>query len=146
MSVKFMCTTIVAALVVVTQGANGETLPSTAKPMTAQEVTDLYSGKTKVFAHSSMYFAPDHHVIGAAQGKPVKGTWSVSSNELCLQTKGGGKDCWKWWSDSGRPIALWMIRSYGSKLDPTNDYSNDEAGHLQSGDSGTESYKNAGGK
>jgi Protein of unknown function (DUF995) len=137
---------ISASLLLFTHAAISETLPSGAKPMTDAEVTALYSGKTKVFTHSSMYFAPDHTMIGAAQGKPIKGTWSVSSNQLCLQTKGGGKDCWKWWSDNGRPIALWAVRSYGPKSNPTNDFSSEEAGHLQAGDSGSASYKDSGGK
>jgi uncharacterized protein DUF995 len=138
--------TVAACPLVLICGASAEPLPAGAKPMTTAEVAALYSGKTKVYSHSSMYFAPDHTMIGAAQGKPIKGTWSVTGNQVCLQTKGGGKDCWKWWSDGGRQISLWALRSYGPKLDPNNDYSGDEVNHLQSGDSGTDSYKNAGGK
>jgi hypothetical protein len=133
-------------LVILTSVAQAEQLPAGAKPLSSKETEALYSGNTKVFPKSSFYYAPDHTFRGAALGKPVSGKWSVNANQFCMQNNIGAKDCWKWWSDGSTKIALWVVRSYGNKLDEKNDYSSDEINHLQPGDHGTELYKQAGGQ
>jgi len=125
--------------------AQSETLPATAKPMSAGDIEALYAGKTKVFSQSSMYFAPDKTMKGVAQERPISGRWSVSGNQICLQIK-ERKDCWKYWRDGDRIFTIWAVRSYGPKLNPADDYTQDEVNHLQNGDLASEKYTQAGGK
>ena len=125
--------------------ARGETLPASAKPMSADAIVALYSGNTKVFAHSAMFFSPDKSMKGVAEGRPISGRWSVSGNQICLQTN-NGKDCWKYWRDGDRTFTLWAVRSYGARLNPADDFTQDEVTHIQAGDLASDKYMQAGGK
>lgn len=153
MSGRFVATATAALVIGAASVAFANTLPKTATPLSADEVTKLYSGKTKVFPKSSFFFASDDTMKGVytdgSKTLPANGKWVVSNNELCLTTsKQGkdGKDCWKWWKDGDTLYALWSTRSYGPKVDAQNDYSSDESAHLHDGDLVGDKYTQAGGK
>ena len=96
----------VAILLAFSPTAEAGKLPKNAKPMTAEEVTALYSGNSAVWKSSRAYFSPEKKVKGVfgSGSKRVifSGEWSVTDNEACMRNspKGEAKiytDCWKWW-------------------------------------------------
>ena len=80
--------TPVAILVAFSAPAGAGKLPKDAKPMTAEEVTAIYSGNSALWKLSKVYFSPEKKVMGVF-GKGSKraifsGEWSVTDNEICM--------------------------------------------------------------
>lgn len=125
-------------------------LPKDAKPMTSDEVTALYSGKTAMWKSSMAYFAPNHNTRGVFEKKiPYSGTWAVKDNEVCMvnTVKGDTKkntDCWKYWKSGKKVLTLWSVHYDGSKPDEKNGYYNEVAA-LKPGDLVAATYVKVGG-
>ncbi|RWP36846.1 DUF995 domain-containing protein [Mesorhizobium sp.] len=125
--------------------ASADNLPKNAKPMSADEVRSVYSGKSAVWDTSNRaFFAPDGTVIGYNLKAKVTftGSWAVSSNRNCMniiwkKIKSGdsGKvsDCWEWYKDGKKIWTLWSTRYDGSKP-KKGDYYQGEAKILKAGD------------
>jgi len=146
--------TPVAILVAFSAPAGAGKLPKDAKPMTAEEVTAIYSGNSALWKLSKVYFSPEKKVMGVF-GKGSKraifsGEWSVTDNEICMNNtaKGDPKtytDCWKWWHAGKKTIALWSVHYDNSKVDTKNGYSDEELKYIKSGDKVSKEYEELGG-
>jgi Protein of unknown function (DUF995) len=80
------------AIVLASAPAMSAPLPKTATPMTSDELSAIYSGKTAVWKMSSVYFAPNHSARGVFDKKiAFSGTWSVKDNEICMVNNVDGK-------------------------------------------------------
>ena len=134
-------------------GAVAGPLPETAKPMSAEAIVAMYSGKTLVGNQSDIFFAPDHTDKGIF-GKPkmttlILGTWSVADNEICAYNfrkndHQSYRDCYRHWQDGGRVLTQWSAHSDGSAVDANNGYFADGV-KLVAGDLVSERYAAAGG-
>lgn len=126
--------------------AFAEPLPKDAKPLSAAQVTKLYSGNSTNWKTSGAYFAADGTIKGRYSSGIYWGRWVVKKNEICMEdvqgydTKSkeawdGIGDCWKWWADGkGKTITLWSRRFNGEKPDLANDHYRGEADKIQKGD------------
>jgi Protein of unknown function (DUF995) len=124
-------------------------LPKTAIPMNSDMVKQIYSGKTAVWKDSDVYFAPDGSTKGL-YGKPqikalLEGSWSVTGNEICVytyRTKDPNfyRDCYQYWLDKKRIVALWSEHSDNSPVDQVNGYHFGEENKLKPGDLVSEKY------
>jgi hypothetical protein len=134
--------------------AFADSLPKTAIPMNAESVKKMYSGNSAIWKDSDVYFLPDGSVQGVF-GKPtvtdlIVGSWSVSGNEICVytfQTKQPTpfRDCYQYWRDGKRIIALWSIHADGSAVDSNNGYHSGED-RLKPGDLVSDKYQAASSK
>jgi hypothetical protein len=144
---------VLATLVLAASPALADKLPKDATPLSSDEITKLYAGKTAVWSKSNAYFSPDG-TIKLVFGKPrieaaLKGKWNVSGNEICMvNTSASGKvytDCWKWWR-SGKDLYTLLSRSYtGERPDEINGYYKSEIAGLKKGDLVSKAYAAAGG-
>lgn len=145
---------VALAAAIASGGASGEALPQGAHPTSSAAVVGFYAGKTAVWKDSDVYFAPDGTAKGVL-GKPkitgvLMGTWAVSGNEICLyafrQNEGATfRDCYKYWRDGKRLLALWSSRSDGTPVDDKDGYYTGEEDRLKTGDLVSEKYVAAGG-
>ena len=137
-----------------TFGAAAGDLPSAAVPLTSEEATQLWSGKTALYKASSFYFAPDGTAKGF-YGKPPKaalvGTWAANGNELCLTSRGFGPDdskptvnCNKFWKDGKKIWSLWSVHFDNSPVDPRG-YWDKETSQYRPGNLVEKEYKKLGG-
>lgn len=146
---------IVFSIVVFTGCSTAAELPKSAKPLSAEEVKEVYSSKTAVWSKdNAAFFASDGSVKGVYGGGYFSGTWDVSDNEVCMRVQGtdaktkksDGKtyvDCWKWFRDGKkRAWAIWSVHHDGS-TPSKRDYSTEEIEKLKSGDLVTEKYEKA---
>lgn len=134
---------VVFSVVLICSPALADSLPKTATPMSSQAVQKIYSGNSAIWKDSDVYFAPDGSLKGIF-GKPtikalMVGTWSVNGNEICIYTfrtkePNSFRDCYQYWSEGRRVIALRSIRSDGSAVDQSNGYHVGEEGNLKPGD------------
>jgi Protein of unknown function (DUF995) len=123
--------------------AGADSLPKTAAPMRSELVKKLYSGNTAIRKDSDIYFAPDGSIKGV-YGKPqvkalMEGSWSVSANEICIYSYKGKdpnfyRDCYQYWSDGKRIVALWSAHSDNSAVDQIDGYYFGEEKALNPGD------------
>ncbi|WP_158815977.1 DUF995 domain-containing protein [Methylocapsa sp. S129] len=123
--------------------ALADSLPKTAAPMNSESVKKIYSGNTLISKYYDIYFAADGSIKGIF-GKPstkalIQGSWSVSGNEICMYTfrskePNSFRDCYQYWQDGRRIIALWSVHSDGSTVDQNGGYSVGEDRNLKSGD------------
>jgi hypothetical protein len=146
---------IIAVITLVTLSApvQADKLPKSAKPLSPQEITKIYSGNSSDWKASSAYFAPDGTVKGYV-GKPkikstFKGNWAVSDNEVCMEfsTQDGfnSTDCWKYWRSGKDILTLWSRHFDGSAVDDVNGYYKNEVAKLKAGDLVSAKYAEAGG-
>jgi hypothetical protein len=125
--------------------ALADNLPKNAKPMSADEVRSVYSGKSAVWdASTRAFFAPNGTVIGYNLKEKVTftGSWAVSSNRNCMNVSwkkiksgdtGKSTDCWQWYKDGKKIWTLWSTHYDGSKP-KKGDYYQGEAKILKAGD------------
>jgi hypothetical protein len=126
-----------------------DSLPKTATPMNSESVKKLYSGNTAIWKDSDVYFAPDGSIKGLF-GKPqikalMEGSWSVSGNEICVYAYKGKepsfyRDCYQYWLDGKRIVALWSGHSDNSAVDQIDGYHFGEEKKLNPGDLVSEKY------
>jgi len=129
--------------------AHADSLPKTAIPMERELVKKLYSGNTAIWKDSNVYFAPDGSIKGLF-GKPkinalMEGSWSVTGNEICIYTfktkdPNFNRDCYQYWLDGKRIVALWSAHSDSSAVDQNNGYHFGEEKNLSPGDLVSEKY------
>ena len=126
--------------------ALADKLPKSGAAMDAAELTALYSDHTAVWSASAMsYFAADGTMKQWVQGTSKPGTWTVKSNEFCMNIKGvdaktkklDGKtyvECWQWFKDDKKQTySLYSKHWDDSKPDLTN-YDSKAVKALKSGD------------
>jgi len=63
-------------------------LPAEARPLTQQEIVNVYSGKTINYPGFSYYFGPDNYLVGITKDRRSfgRGTWAVDDNTICLRS------------------------------------------------------------
>ena len=141
------------ALLAISPALAGD-LPGSATPVTSEEATQLYSGKTALYKSASFYFAPDGTTKGY-YGKPPKGalvgTWTANGNELCVTSHGflatdttPTVNCNKYWKDGKRIWSLWSVHFDNSPVDP-HGYGDKEISQYKPGDLVEKQYKALGG-
>jgi hypothetical protein len=123
--------------------ARADSLRKTAAPMSSELVKKLYSGNTAIRKDSDIYFAPDGSIKGVF-GKPqvkafIEGSWSVTANEICMYIYKGKdpnfyRDCYQYWLDGKRIVALWSGHSDNSAVDQNDGYHFGEEKALSPGD------------
>ena len=128
-----------------------ENLPKSAKPMSAEEVRSLYSGKSAIWgADARAFFASDGSVIGynTKENVTFSGSWTVSSNRNCMNIawkaiksskSGKSSDCWDWYKDGKKIWGFWSVRYDGSKP-KKGDYDQGEMKTLKAGDKVSKGY------
>lgn len=130
--------------------ACADNLPENAKPMSANEVRSIYSGKSAVWNDARAFFAPDGSVTGYNTKEKVtfSGSWTVSSNRNCMNItwqkfkssdSGKSSDCWDWYKDGKKIWTLWSVRYDGSKP-KKGDYYQGEIKNLKAGDKVSKGY------
>ncbi|MTH97298.1 DUF995 domain-containing protein [Roseibium sp. RKSG952] len=121
-------------------------LPDTAKPVSAAELTKIYSNKSTNWSKSRAYFAPDgaYYIIGKNKNWYGTGKWNVKGNRICARVKwrtvdrkdtGKALNCWTWYKD-GRGYVM-VHNKEGRKSD---DYYTSERSKLSRGDKVTRTY------
>ena len=133
--------------------ARSEALPKSAVPLTAEEVTAIYSGHSSKWKNSNAWFAPDMSLKGIFGKKRDEvifwGKWTVVENVVCMEAQyrnlkkgdtGNVSDCWTWFRDNKKRLwTLWSKRFDGSKV-PKNDYYRTEIKNLVAGDIVSEKF------
>jgi hypothetical protein len=142
-----------AGTVLLSGPAMAAKLPSTATPMTPEDVTKVFSGKTLLAPNSDTFVMPQGTTKGVV-GKPkitgpFTGTWSVSGNEFCMENVSPGettsmKDCIKLWRDGRKVYTLWTARSDGKGIDYVDGY-DPFLPKTRAGDIVSQRYQKAGG-
>lgn len=143
------------AIMMLTMGvALAVPLPSTAVPMTKEEVVQIHVGRTLQAPDSDTFIADDGTTKGV-YGKPkiidtFTGKWTVTDNEFCMENQPASssaptKDCTKFWKDGRRVFVLWSVRSDGKDVDTVNGYQ-PFLPKRRTGDVVSGRYKAAGGK
>ena len=148
---SLMLVTPLVMLVALPCMAEAKKLPKNAKPMTAEEVTAIYSGNSSDWKVSRAYFSPEMKVKGV-HGKGNKrvtysGEWSVTGNEACMKVSAKGDpkiytDCWKWWHVGKGTVTLWSVHFDETKPDLKNGYYDES---LKQGDKVSKEYEELGG-
>jgi hypothetical protein len=137
------------SVVLACSAASADSLPKTATPMSSDAVEKIYAGNTVISKNFDAYFALDGSIKGLF-GKPtvkalIEGSWSVAGNEICMYTfrsrePDSFRDCYQYWQDGRRVVALWSIHSDGSAVDQTNGYHVGEEKSLKAGDLVSDKY------
>jgi Protein of unknown function (DUF995) len=90
-------------------GVEGK-LPDNVRPLTANEVVNIYSGKTIDYPGFKYYFEPDGHLVGYTKNMKsiASGDWRVEDNQICIRSVWRNNDsgqtaiyrsCNAWYSD-----------------------------------------------
>ena len=129
--------------------ALADDLPAGAVPLTSDEVTKIYSGKTAFYKVSTIYYAPDGTMKGVFGGKsPFKGTWTVASNEQCQVSGNPGekqyKDCNKYWRAGKKIWSLWTVHYDDTPVDE-HGYWDKQVQQFKPGDQVSKLYRKVGG-
>lgn len=118
MTKKFVCPILMIAACLIAGSAFSESLPKSAKRLSASDAKALYAGKSANWKKSKAYFSPDGKLfmIGKDKSWYGEGKWSVSGNKVCGKLKwtsvkggktGSNKDCWTWYRDGKRYLTSW---------------------------------------
>ncbi|MEF0944301.1 DUF995 domain-containing protein [Rhizobium sp. BR 362] len=147
---KITITTAIALAVLVSPvlAKNSGKLPENAKPLTSEEVKQLYVGKTlKYKDNGNIYytFTPDGKLLGLADKTngthhTADGTWTVNDNVFCFQSDWKdqtGKSVFKYspcqaWFRAGK--TLWTKNVSGVDDQYAGDIYTGEAKNISKGD------------
>jgi hypothetical protein len=129
-------------------------LPSSATPMSPDDVTKVFAGKTLLGPASDTFVATTGTTKGV-YGKPkiidtFTGTWTVSDNQFCMEnvsphSASPARECIKLWRDGRRIYTLWSERSDGVAVDEVNGYT-PYLPKTRQGDVVSQRYQKAGGQ
>lgn len=129
--------------------AQAESLPKNASPMKSEVLKQIYSGNTAFWKDAEIYFAPGGSIKGLF-GKPkikalIEGSWSIAGNEICIYSyrtkeQNFSRDCFQYWLEGKRIVALWSAHADGSAADQVNGYHMGEEKTLRPGDLVSEEY------
>ncbi|MGE0238719.1 MAG: DUF995 domain-containing protein [Parvibaculaceae bacterium] len=86
------CAVVLAT--VAAEAKNAGKLPKNAVPMTTEEIKQILSGNSIDYKVAKYYFAPDGSLLGIDGKKTwfADGTWTVTGNTWCLDSKWHGPD------------------------------------------------------